>query len=213
MKKIVLSLAVLVMGVAAQAQEGGFGFNQGDVLLEGNIQVNSTKESGETNGFTATQKQNNTNFSPKAGYFINDKFALGVQLGVFSGKETTTLPTGTNEVKQNGFYAGVFGRYYFLDLGQRFKTYTELGLGMNNYKEETNGTETQKNSGFSTGLGLGINYFVTPKIAINFGLSDVLSFSTSKDKNTDVKTDEFNANVNVFNNFFDTATFGLTFKL
>ena len=59
MKKIVLTLAVLATGVVAKAQEGGFGFNQGDILLEGNIQVNSTKESGETNGFTATQKQNN----------------------------------------------------------------------------------------------------------------------------------------------------------
>ena len=196
MKKIILSLAVLATGVAAQAQEG-FGFNQGDILLEGNIQVNSTKESVEVNGFSATEKQSTTLFNPKAGYFINDKFALGVELGVLSGKETTELPNGTDETKQNGFYAGVFGRYYFLELGQRFKTYAEVGLGMDNYKEKSNGTEVEKNSGFSTGLGLGINYFVTPKIAINFGLSDILSYSTNKDKNTDVKTDEF-ASLSIF---------------
>jgi len=213
MKKILLSLAVLATGAAAQAQEQTFGFNQGDILLEGSIQSSSVKDVVTVGGVEATSKEMNTMFNPKVGYFINDKFVLGVELGVGSTKVTEQFGNSEVEEKGNAVYAGVFGRYYFLDLGKRFKTYTELGLGMENSKFTDEAGIVSKYSGFNAGLGLGINYFVTPKIAINFGLSDVLSFSTSKDKQTDATTSLFDANINVFNNFFSTATFGLTFKL
>lgn len=213
MKKILLSLAVLATGAAAQAQEGTFGFNQGDILLEGSIQSSSVKDEVTVNNIEASSKETTTLFNPKAGYFINDKFVLGVELGVGATKLTEQLGNVQTVEKGNAFYAGVFGRYYFLDLGQRFKTYTEVGLGMENSKYTDDLGVVTKYSGFNAGLGLGVNYFVTPKIAINFGLSDVLSFSSSKDKQTDGTTNEFNANINVFNNFFSTATFGLTFKL
>lgn len=212
MKRIFLSLAVLATGVAVQAQEG-FGFKEGDILLEGNLQLNSSKESGEIAGTKFSGTESTSVFTPKAGYFINDQFVLGVELGVGSYKQIQEEGSTEREEKSNGFYAGVFGRYYFLELGQRFKTYSELGVGMNNTKYTDFAGNVSKTSGFGAGLGLGINYFVTPKIAINFGLSDLLHFSTEKDKETDVKTDEFGANINVFNNFFSTATFGLTFKL
>src|SRR5690554_4843447 len=182
MKKIFLSLAVLATGVTVQAQEG-FGFKEGDILLEGSLQLNSAKESIE------------------------------IELGIGAYKQVQEAGSTEKEVTSNGFYAGVFGRYYFLDLGQRFKTYSELGAGMTNSKYTDVAGNVSKTSGFGAGLGLGINYFVTPKIAINFGLSDLLHFSTEKDKDTNVKTDEFGANINIFDNFFTTASFGLTFKL
>ncbi|HLW62486.1 MAG TPA: outer membrane beta-barrel protein [Flavobacterium sp.] len=212
MKKVLLSLAVLATGVAVQAQEG-FGFKEGDILLEGSLQLNSGKESGTMGGTDVSLKESTTFFNPKAGYFINDQFVLGVELGVGSYKQIQEVGSTESEEKSNGFYAGVFGRYYFLELGQRFKTYSELGVGMNNTKYTDNIGNVSKTSGFGAGLGLGINYFVTPKIAINFGLSDLLHFSTEKDKNTDMKTTESGANINVFDNFFSTASFGLTFKL
>ena len=164
MKKIVLSLAVLATGVAAQAQEGTFGFNQGDVLLEGSIQSNSVKEEITVGDVEASLKESTTLFNPKAGYFINDKFALGVELGIGATKVTNEIGNTQTEEKGNAFYAGVFGRYYFLDLGQRFKTYTELGLGIDNSKYTDETGTVSKYSGFSTGLGLGFNYFVTPKL-------------------------------------------------
>jgi len=212
MKKIFLSLTVLATGVAVQAQEG-FGFKEGDILLEGSLQLNSTKESGEIAGTKFSGTESTSFFTPKAGYFINDKFALGVELGIGSYKQVQEVGSIEEEAKANGFYAGVFGRYYFLDLGQRFKTYSELGAGMTNSKYTDVAGNVSKASGFGAGLGLGINYFVTPKIAINFGLSDLLHFSTEKDKDTDIKTTQSGANINVFDNFFSTASFGLTFKL
>lgn len=212
MRKIFLSLAVVATTVAAQAQEG-FGFSEGDILLEGSLQLNSQKNSGEESGTTFSFKESSTLFTPKAGYFINDQFAIGIELGIGAAKGVSTFGSIETEEKTNAFYAGVFGRYYFLELGERFKTYSEVGMGMMNAKFTDNFGNVSKTSGFGAGLGLGVNYFLTPKIAINFELTDLLYFTTMKDKNTDIKTNEFGLKINEFNNFFGTANFGLTFKL
>ena len=212
MKKIFLSLAVVATSIAAQAQEG-FGFSEGDILLEGSLQFNSQKNSFDDNGTESSYKESSTLFTPKAGYFINDQFALGIELGIGAAKGIYTFGSTEDEEKSNAFYAGVFGRYYFLELGERFKTYSEVGVGMMNTKYTDDLGAVTKTSGFGAGLGLGVNYFLTPKIAINFELTDLLHFSTVKDKDTDVKTNEFGVNINQINNFFGTASFGLTFKL
>ena len=48
MKKIILSLvAIFGFGAAAQAQDGGdFGFNQGNLFLEGNVRFSSQWTAG-----------------------------------------------------------------------------------------------------------------------------------------------------------------------
>lgn len=205
MKKILLSVAVLALGYTAQAQENTFGFQEGDVIIEGNLGFNST------NNKNTETKTNSFNFNPKAGLFVSEKFAVGLELNLHSEKETQTIANTENVDKANAFYAGAFGRYYFLELGQRFKTYAEVGLGFGSAKNEVNGTKGPKTNGFGAGLGLGVNYFVTEKMAINFGLSDVLSYNSSKIEGGK-NVSEFNGNLNVFNNFFSTAQFGLTYK-
>jgi len=196
--------AVAMIATTAQAQEKTFGFNEGDVLLEGNVSFSSTKNNN------TDVKENSFTFAPKAGYFLTDDFAVGVQLDVTNSK----TEAGSAESKENTFGAGVFGRYYFLDLGQRFKTYGELGLGFASFKEENtfgNTTNEIKASGFGAGVGLGINYFVTEKIAINFALTDILSYTSYKRKDGE-SINSFGLQVNEINNFFSTAQFGLTFK-
>lgn len=203
MKKIVLTLAALASFTFASAQEGEtstFGFGEGNILLEGNLGFNSTNDKN------TEEKTSHFEINPKVGYFISDDFAIGVELAYSSDKEED--PAG--EVTANTFGAGAFGRYYFLDLGERFKTYGELGAGFVSTKQEMGGMEAKAN-GFGVGLGLGMNYFVTESFAINFALSDVLSYTSAKADEGEAVT-EFNGNINVFNNFFTTAQFGLTFK-
>lgn len=203
MKKLVLSIAaVAMMATTAQAQEQTFGFNEGDVLLEGNISMSSTKDNNNDS------KESDFTFAPKAGYFLTDDFAVGVELNVSNNKNEV----GSAETTTNMFGAGVFGRYYFLELGKRFKTYGEVGLGFVSTKTELQPANTEiKASGFGAGAGLGINYFVTEKIAINFALTDILSYSSMKPKDGE-SVNSFGFQVNEINNFFSTAQFGLTFK-
>ena len=217
MKKIILSLAVLATGVAAQAQEGKFGFGEGDILLEGSLRANTQDDK------SATLKESNFNFTPKAGYFVTDKFAVGLGLNIGTSKEENYSDVSSNTFTEKGSTVGfeVFGRYYIADLN-RFQPYAELGIGYDSSKTKrtsvindvTTTVESPKFNQFGVNATLGFNYFVTSKIAINFALSDLIGFNSGKsDQSGSKATTNFHANINNFNNFFDTATFGLTFKL
>lgn len=203
MKKLMFMAAFAVFGLSnvnAQEIETTYGFEEGGIMLEGGLGFNTTNNKNtdtKTNGFS---------INPKVGYFISEDFAIGVE-GVFTSATREVAGTDTGDVKTFG--AGVFARYYFLDLGKRFKTYTELDLGYASSKDKIADT---KADGFGAGLNLGINYFVTENIAISFGLADVLSYSSAK-ADGGKAVSGFNGNINVFNNFFDTAQFGLLFKL
>ncbi|RRA92306.1 OmpW family outer membrane protein [Paenimyroides viscosum] len=217
MKKILLSLAVLATGAAVQAQEQPFAFKQGDILLEGSLQANTQDDRAET------IKRSNFNFTPKAGYFVSDKFAvgLGLNIGASNIEDYNDVNTNYNEARLSTVGFEVFGRYYIADM-KRFQPYAELGIGYDSTKRETItvtddvtvNTELPKYNDFGVNATLGFNYFVTPKIAVNFALSNLIGFNSGKSDAPNSKaTTDFHANINNFNNFFDTATFGLTFKL
>lgn len=222
MKKIIFTVAAIFAFGFANAQEKkestGFGFSKGNIMLEGNLGFSSGTTTNSVSGVDTNEtKGSSLDFNPKVGYFLSDKVALGIELGIGSTKsEVTTFgPTVTNENKSNSFDGGVFARYYFLNLGERFKTYAEAGLGFGSEKFETNGVETRKDSSIDFGVDLGINYFLTNRFAINFGLTNLLGFSSSKSEfpsGAETNSNGFNGNLNVFNNFFDTAQFGLTYK-
>lgn len=203
MKKIILTVAAVFALSFANAQDKkeskGFGFSEGDIFVEGSLMMNST------NNKNTDVKTSSTDFAPKAGYLVSDNFAVGVSLGIESGKTTS----GSVTSKTSGFHVGAFGRYYFLELGERFKTYTEFGFAIGSDKSAA----SVKTNTFDLGAGLGMNYFVTPKVAISFGLGNVIKYGTSKtDVSGDKGSNSMNVNVNVFNNFFNTPTFGALYK-
>ncbi|MES2544404.1 MAG: outer membrane beta-barrel protein [Bacteroidota bacterium] len=205
MKKVILTVAAIFAFGFANAQDkkdaSGFGFTSGDVFIEGSVSFDSTNDKN-----TET-KTNDFEVNPKVGYFLNDNFAVGAELSFGSGK---TEVAGTETAKTSSLGIGVFGRYYFLNLGERFKTYTEFGFGLTNEKDDIADVKT---TGFGVGAGLGMNYFVTPKMAISFGLSDILTYNSTKtDVTGDEGANELHLNVNVFNNFFATPTFGMLYK-
>jgi outer membrane protein len=223
MKKIIFTAAAIFAFGIANAQdkkeESGFGFSKGNIMVEGNLGFSSGTDTDSFLGVDIEEdKFSSFSFNPKVGYFISDKLALGVELNVASGTNENTqfgAPNVVTENKSNSIGAGVFARYYFLNLGERFKTYGEAGLGFGSGKNETNGVETSSSSSVGFGVGLGINYFLTPRFAINFGLTDLLSFDSSKTEfpgGGELTSNDFNGNFNVFNNFFNTAQFGLTYK-
>ena len=202
MKKIILSMVAVLALSTANAQDKkeskGFGFSEGDIYVGGMLKYNNEKND---NGTTSVTTSSST-IAPEAGYFLTDKFAitLGVALG--------NTDNGTTKTKTFG--ANVGGRYYFLNMGERFKTYTNFGLGFGS--DDNGGNGADKTNTFSIGGGLGINYFVTSNLAIDFQLSNVIGYSS--EKTGDVKTNSIDVNANVFNNFFgSTASFGLIYKL
>ena len=202
MKKIILTMAAVFALTFANAQdkkekkEASFGFSEGDFYLGGRVQYNSTKNDNGTTSVTTTT----TNFSPEAGYFLSDKFAITAGLAIGGTDNGTT--------KDKTFGVKVGGRYYFLNLGERFKTFTNFGIGFGS--DDNGGNSAPKTNTLSVGGGLGMNYFITPSLAIDFGLANVLSYDSSKTDSA--KTSSLDLNANVFNNFFGTTTFGLIYK-
>jgi outer membrane protein len=202
-KLLFAAMAVFAFGFTnAQEEMSAYGFSSGDIIIEGNVRF------GSTNDKNSETKSSSFNFAPKAGYFLSEDLVVGVKLGIGSTK-VTVVGTTTSEYSNVG--AGVFGRYYFLDLGERFKTYSELNVGFNSNKDKISDI---KYNIISSGVGLGMNYFVKKNIAISFGLTDIISYGTEKSDVSGAKSvNSLNGNVNVFNNFFTTAQFGLMFKL
>ena len=205
MKKIFLTAAAVFALSFANAQDKkaastGFGYAKGDFVLGGNIMFGSTSSD---NGVVKTKTSTST-IGPDAAYFVSDKFA--VELGLNFGNTSTDNGTTTTKDATTNIMIG--GRYYFLDLGQRFKTYTNFGLNFGSNNNGGNGAD--KTSTFGLGAGLGINYFATQNIAINFGLGNILSYTSSKTGS--VKDNGFNLNLNEFQNFFSTPTFGVSYK-
>ena len=205
MRKLFFAAAITVLGfttVNAQDDFSKFGFGEGDVFVEGSLGFNST------NNKNTDTKLNGFNFTPKVGYFLNDDLAIGGQLDFGTAKTSTS---GTDTAKSSDFGVGVFGRYYFLDLGQRFKTYTELGVGYNTANNKL--PTSVKTNTFGASLDLGLNYFVKENIALTFGLDNVLGYSSSKVDVSGAKaTNNFNFGVGEVNNpFGGTANFGVLF--
>ena len=201
-----------VMGLALASKAQSFGFQKGDGLLEGAIGVNSTDHK------RTQQKTTTFSLSPKVGYFITNKTAIGARVSYDQAKNTNY--SGTNETYDltNGMGVGVFVRHYFLEIGPRFKAYGEAGLGYSNAGGEfNNGTTTvkyDKNNTIGINGGVGANFFLTDNIAIGYQFANVIGFSTTKANTSGAKaSNNFNVNLNSFGNLFSTGQFSLTFKL
>lgn len=170
MKKILLIL-VAALGLTATAQTG---FKKSDKFVEGSVSY--TKVTGSDATYT---------LAPTVGYFVTEKTALGVSLS------TTKNVTNTTSV-------GVFARHYFLNVGQNFKVYSQLGFNNNS------GTDVK--SYVSADLGLGLNYFVTKNLALTTSLTSLASYND--------KTSTFNVGFDGVKNPFttETPTFGVIYK-
>ena len=182
MKKILLIL-VAALGFTATAQTG---FKKSDVFVEGTFSYAKEKGQDATYGV-----------APTVGYFLTDKFAVGAQV-----EKTNTM---------DNFSAGVFGRYYFLNVGKDFKVFSGLGVNTTDViiediidvNGDVNSTPVTY-SNVSTDLSLGVNYFVTKNLALSANLANLAGYN--------FETGSFNVGFDGVENPFNTPTFGVLYK-
>ena len=143
MKKVLIAvITVMSLGVVNAQNEGedsNYGFSDGNFMIEGSLVYNNTNDKTVPN---VEKSISNLAFKPKVGYFITDEFAVGVELNTGTDKyEITnfTTATTTTDVKST-LKGGVFARYYLLELGKRFKFYSEAGLGLGTNKGKVTNT-------------------------------------------------------------------------
>ncbi len=177
------------------AQDGstttGVGFTKGDAFISGSFGF-STSSSGDTKGTTFS-------VSPRVGYFVSEKFAIGARVGY----QNASQEFGTNETDSNTFTIGAFGRYYFTAIN-KFSIFGELGIANNNTKIDIDGVENKTN-GFGVNVRPGINYFLNSNFALEMTIG-AISYNTVNPDQGD-SADLFNIGLNLDNIFL-----GLVYK-
>ncbi len=206
--KFLTAAALICTMFYANAQEGvtnsddleseanssrGMTFNRGDMFVEGGLRI----VNGATEDAYAVRA--------KVGYFLNEKFAVGGQASFGSTENDAT------SIKSEVFGIGGFARYYFLELDEkRFKAFGEAGLGFGKNTIEGPGFEDNNNS-ITADINLGLNYFFTKNFAATFTLANILSYNSVSPENGDA-VNNFELNVNLFENIFAQPQFGILYK-
>ncbi len=164
------------------------------LFVGGNLSFSSQGGSYEA-GSTSTDKTKTHSFGfyPKVGYFLNDQFAVGAQLGIALSSSKTP---GTPEVITSSSTKGLtpFIRYYVLQM-DKFSIFGQgyLGLSLGSQKTKTGTTTVNgpKTTTFSLGIFPGMAYDVGDHFSLeaninllNFGYS----LRTQKDTNVSPNT-------------------------
>lgn len=111
------------------------------------------------------------------GYFVADNFALCLS-GVYSH-------TRENIYKSNELVL-MPTLIYYIPLNSAFRPYAQIGVGYANASEKSD-IEKEFFSGFAYGGGIGVAYFITKNIAVDFGIQLVATKLTySEDDNVKI---------------------------
>ncbi|MFT3902088.1 MAG: hypothetical protein QM727_02905 [Niabella sp.] len=146
MKKLFIAAAFLVAGLAGKAQT-----EKGNYIIGAQLANIGADLRDGANTFKL-------GLSPRAGWFLQDNFALGaeVQLGLTASKASKPM-----------FDYGVvpFARYYFpvqaINHVEKTRFFAEASAGVGGMAYSGENTV-----GFKGGAGAGIAYFVSPNIAL-----------------------------------------------
>lgn len=137
--QLILTICFFVGALAAYAQP-----NKGSVLLGGNVGFSSINQ-GEANVV-------NIEFTPKAAFFVSDRFAIGGQVAV-------EILTG--DADYSAFGIGPLARYYFNGSGST-RFFGEGAIAWESVDFGFGGSQ----SAFGFGLGVGLDYFINQHVAL-----------------------------------------------
>lgn len=205
MKKFTIILVALLSSAAMlKAQE--FGFKKGDFLVEGTL--NASVEEG---GMENYDKRSSFGFQPQASYFLTDKLSVGLSLGIGNGKFEESINASEGTIDYSYYSAGVLARYYFLDLGPRFKTFTSLAGNFTDMSYDDENFDIPNMKEYTVRGGIGASFFITKNVAINYTFTNIVGFSSTK-LSENSTTNSFSLSLNDFQNFFQSGSFSLSFR-
>ncbi len=155
MKKIKLIIAVILLfSVNTNAQ-----ITKGNWMVGGNGSFKSYKSENIKNG--VIDNINYINLSPDLGYFIIDKFVIGVKANF----EYTGFEGGTNG---KSFNVGPFARYYLLNHEKIVNVFTQVNVGYGEYINTVNSKYPTRSYGFKAGTVIFFNSSVALEMALEY---------------------------------------------
>jgi hypothetical protein len=160
-KKVLLTLTIIVLGLASQAQ-----VEKGDWLLGGSMGFSS---SSNTVG-NATSTSSNSNVNPELGLAIGKNSVLGLRGGFdyYPAKDAAGYNQSSYTYSAGGFWKMLF------PINEKVGWFTDLELsylyGSYKYTSGTSQITKNTNSGFYGSASPGIYYKPAKKILLNAGL-------------------------------------------
>lgn len=174
-KLVVTALALMLVSFTTNAQ-----FKKSEKFVEGTISYSITTD--QVGKFT---------INPTVGYFVSDRFAMGL-IGKLGTSSTQTT-----------WGVGAFGRCYVMNIGNKFHLYSQLALSSNSTKI---GSSTKSTT--NSNVGLGTNYFVSKKLALSMDVASLIDYTYVPSTSTSL----FSIGFTGVNNPFSAAKFGVLYK-
>ncbi len=209
-----ISLLVIISFKSLSAQT-----SKGDILAGGALYFSMSNAEGISPTDTNQTASTNLSISAFGGYFVADRFVVGLGLGYSRAASTNNYaPIELTDINST-INPEILMRYYFLD-GELIKLWSGLGIRMGfgtyedhyyTYDENNNGYEdviTDKLSTLDIGVGPGASIMFTPAIALEIYYGSI-GYSTVKLKREDGSYDYYGKNFGV--TFANTFGFGLAY--
>lgn len=166
MKRIsIIVLSFLITGSTVISQPSA-----GKLFFTGNLSVYSVKDKSKTGGTTEDNLVvTSITFLPGAGYFLNDRLAVGASLGidVAIAKDPEPFIGEPDKYSQTMFYIGPFCRYYLIagQGGIFAEASVEGGFGKDKVQYEGGSVEGSLMN-LIAGISPGVYYYITEKLAL-----------------------------------------------
>jgi hypothetical protein len=159
-------------------------FKKGRVLLGTSVYLSSGSAKYDTISYGRNRVTNDYNFEFKAGYFVIDKFMVGLS---FRTKRTSSTEyiNRENEVLQFGPYLRYYpgansngGVYLQLDINY-VKVRDEINFDIGNKQLD----KTVNINGIGSGLGVGYSYSPFDRITLDMGIAYTLFYGNARSTN------------------------------
>lgn len=161
MKKLFLSIAMVVAGAAAYAQ-----VNKGNIFLGGTVYFENSDNGVASNGVFG--------LGANGGYFLKDGLAVGAKVG-FQGEDKNGIRSGNN----SELSFGLFGRKY-MELASGFYLYANAGF---DYMIRKTATDAD-NNGFMVAAEPGFAWFPNAHWGVHMGLGNWIYYYNNSDAKT-----------------------------
>lgn len=133
---------------------------KGNWIVGGNLSINRTNNSYLNNTIA---KQSILNIAPMVGYFLKDKFVLGIRTEY---NNFSYWSTGNNRSSSNRVDFGPFLRYYFFSVSNKVNLFSESAYSLSLTK--SNGNKWSSVNGFLINVGPVI--YLNKSVGIEFTL-------------------------------------------
>lgn len=173
MKHIFSFFSLLVLAGTAFGQ-----ITKGHWLVGGSGRFYSYQNNYQTSTFTSNGKYTQIDLSPTVGYFLADKFSMGLKTTLTSIKGDFTFIGGTGGTDNQRYLFGTFGRYYFLEAEKQTNILVEASYQTGIFTGLDNSKGTLNNFSISTGPVLYFNSSVGIEFLLGYA-NEIENYSRS----------------------------------